>query len=220
MNIICGLGLLPWLYHFFNIFQKNRNTFHKFIPLFIFINGFAYHILYPTNSKMYMIDTSSNIFFILYINFTTYNQPETFFCTMIAMIIYSLNNLFCQDWLHIVFVQWLLLFAYIKSYDYEYVANSKYIELSKKMDIYKILEFIYQVMDKYAEDVFQIEYDKTDDLFSRTDSRVKRIRNLYDFTDEARNDEDPNIIQDVTAETDSPSDKLTMGGDYHKLGHE
>ena len=212
MNIICGLGLLPWLYHFYNIFLKNQNTFHKFIPLFIFANGFAYHIFYPTSSKMYMIDAASNNFFILYINLTTYNQPETFFCTMIAMITYSLNNLFHQDWLHVLLVQWLLLFAYIKSYNYEYVVNKKYIELSKKVDVYEVLEFIYKLM----EEILRIEYDKIDDLFSS----IKRVRNIDNFTDEARNDEDPNIIQDVTAETDSPSNELAMGGDNHELGHE
>lgn len=220
MNIICGLGLLPWLYHFYNICLKNRNTFHKFIPLFIFVNGFAYHIFYPTDRKMYLIDTVSNNIFILYINATTYNQPETFFCTMIAMITYSLNNLFRQNWLHVLFVQWLLLFAYIKSYDYEYIENRKYIELSKKVDVYKALELIYQVLDKYAENVFNIEYDEIDELFSSIDSSAKRVRNSDDFTDEARNEENPNIIQHKTAETNSPSDKLTMGGYDHKLGHE
>jgi hypothetical protein len=214
MNIICGLGLLPWLYHFYNIVLKNRNTFHKFIPLFIFVNGFTYHIFYPTNSTMYMIDTTSNIFFILYINLTTYNQPETFFCTMIAMATYSFNNLFNQDWLHVVFVQWLLLFAYIKSYNYEYEANMKYIELSKKVDVYKVLEFVYQLLDKYAENVLRIEYD---DLFI---SINKRVRNSDDFTDEARNDENPNIIQEVTAETESPSNELAMRSNDHKLRHE
>lgn len=228
MNIICGLGLLPWLYHFYNIFSMNQNTFHKFIPLFIFANGILYHIFYPTNSKMYMIDTTSNNLFILYINLTTYNQPETFFCTMIAMITYSLNHLFHQDWLHVLFVQWLLLFAYIKSYDYEYVVNRKYIELSKKIDVCKVLEFtyqrlqfIYQVLDKYAEKVLRIEYDeKIDDLFISIDSSAERVRNIDDFTDEARNNEDPNIIQDVTAETDSPANELAMRGNDHELGHE
>lgn len=220
MNIICGLGLLPWLYHFYNIFLMNQNTFHKFIPLFIFANGIFYHILYPTNDKMYMIDTASNIFFFLYINLTTYNQPETFFRTMIARITYSFNNLFNQDWLHVVLVQWLLLFAYIKSYNYEYVANRKYIELSKKVDVFKVLEFIYQVLDKYANDVLNIEYDEVDDLFTSIDSSAEGVRNIDDFTDEARNDENPNITQHVTTETDSPTDKLAKGGDDHKLGHE
>ena len=220
MNIICGLGLLPWLYHFYNIFLKNQNTFHKFIPLFIFINGFSYHIFYPTNSKVYIIDTLSNNFFILYINLTTYNQPETFFCTMIAMIVYSLNHLFKQDWLHVLFVQWLLLFAYIKSYNYEYVINRKYIELSKKVDVYKVLEFIYQALDKYAEEMLRIKYDDIDDLFSSIDSGAEGVRKIDEFTNETRNDEDPNIIQDVTAETNSPPNELTMGGNDHKLGHE
>lgn len=220
MNIICGLGLLPWLYHFYNIFLNNPNTFHKFIPLFIFINGFAYHIFYPTNGKMYMIDTTSNKFFILYINLTTYNQPETFFCTMIALIAYSMNHLFHQDWLHVLFVQWLLLFAYMKSYNYEYVANRKYIELSKKVDEYQVLQLIYQLLDKYSEKVLRIEYEEIDDLFSSIDSSAEGVRNIDDFTDEARNEKDPNIIQDVTAETNSPSDKLAMRGDNHELGHE
>ena len=214
MNIICGLGLLPWLYCFYNIFLKNQNTFHKFIPLFIFVNGFTYHIFYPTNSKMYMIDTTSNNLFIIYINLTTYNQPETFFYTMIAMITYSLNNIFNHDWLHVVLVQWLLLFVYIKSYNYEYVSNMKNIELSKKVDAYQVLQFIYQLLDKYAEKVLRIEYD---DLFISID---KRVRNSDDFTDEARNDENPNIIQEVTAETESPSNELAMRSNDHKLGHE
>ena len=217
MNIICGLGLLPWLYHFYNIFLKNQNTFHKFIPLFIFINGISYHIFYPTNSKIYIIDTASNIFFILYTNLTTYNQPETFFCTMIAMIAYSFNNLFKQDWLHVLFVQWLLLFAYIKSYNYEYVANKKYIELSKKVDVYQVLQFTYQVLDKYAENVLRIEYDEIDELFS---SSTERVRKINEFTNKTRNNEDPNIIQDVTAETDSPANELAMRGNDHELGHE
>ena len=221
MNIICGLGLLPWLYHFYNIFLMNQNTFHKFIPLFIFVNGVAYHIFYPRNTKMYMINIGSNIFFILYINVTTYNQPETFFCTMIAMITYSLNNLFKQDWIHVLFIQSLLLLAYIKSYNYEYVAKRKYIEISNKVDVYQVLEFIYKMLDKYAEEIFRIEYDKIDDLFSSIDSSAaKRVRKIDDFTDETRNDKDPNIIQDVTAETNSPTNKLAMGGNDHKLGHE
>lgn len=217
MNIICGLGLLPWLYHFYNIFLKNQNTFHKFIPLFIFANGFAYHIFYPTSSKIYMIDTVSNNFFILYINLTTYNQPETFFCTMIAMITYSFNHLFHQNWLHVLLVQWLLLFAYIKSYNYEYVVNKKYIELSKKIDIYKMLENVYQVSNKYAEEIIRIEYDKIDDLFS---SVKEGVRELDEFTNETRKDEDPNIIQDVTAETDSQANELAMRGNDHELGEE
>lgn len=208
MNIICGLGLLPWLYHFYNIFLQNRNTFHKFIPLFIFINGITYHIFYPTNTQMYMIDTISNNFFILYINLTTYNQPETFFCTMIT---YSFNHLFKQYWLHVLFVQWLLLFSYIKSYNYEYTSNRKYIELSKKVDVYQVL---YQLLDKYAEHVLKIEYDEIDDLFSSTEG----VRKIDEFANETRNDEDPNIIQDMTAETDSPTNELTMGGNNHKLG--
>ena len=218
MNIICGLGLLPWLYHFYNIFLMNQNTFHKFIPLFIFINGFTYHIFYPTNSKMYIIDTLSNNFFILYINLTTYNQPETFFCTMIAMITYSFN---------VLFVQWLLLFVYIRSYDYKYVINRKYIELIKKVDVYQVLELIYRVLNKYAEEMlrieigYEIEYDKIDDLFSSIDSSgAEGVRKIDEFTNETRNDEDPNIIQDVTAETNSPPNELTMGGNDHKLGHE
>src|SRR6056300_559017 len=107
MNIICGLGLLPWLYHFYNIFLKNHNTFHKFIPLFI----------------------------------------------------------------------------YIKSYNYEYAANKKYIELSKKVDVYVVLEFVYKLL----EEILRIEYEKIDDLFSSIDSSAERVRKIDDFTDEARN---------------------------------
>jgi hypothetical protein len=59
---------------------------------------------------------------------------------------------------------------------------------------YQVLEFIYQVLDKYAEDVLNIEYDKIDD-----------------FTDEARNYETPNITQNVSDEIDSTTDKLAMG---------
>jgi hypothetical protein len=132
---------------------------------------------------------------------------------MIAIIVYSLNHLFHQNWLHVLLVQWLLLFAYIKSYNYEYAANKKYIELSKKVDVYEVLGFIY----KYAEEIIRIEYDKIDDLFS---SVKEGVRELDEFTNETRKDEDPNIIQDVTAETDSPANELAMGRDNHELGQE
>ena len=51
------------------------------------------------------------------------------------------------------------------------------------------------MLDKYAENVFNIEYDEIDELFSSIDSSAKRVRNSDDFTYEARNEENPNIIQ-------------------------
>jgi len=215
MNIICALGLLPWMYHFCNIFLNNPTTFHKFIPLFIFANGISYHIFYPNSEIMFLIDTLSNNFFIGYINLTTYNQPETFFCTMISIITYNFNKIFNMDILHIIFIQWLLLFAYIKSYDYEYATNTRYIEWSKKMDLYKGLEFIYDVLDRYAEKVLKIDYDEIDVLL-----RVEGVRHFNNLADKPRDNEEPNIVQDVTAETDCPSDNLAVGGDDHKLGHD
>ena len=215
MNIICGLGLLPWMYHFFNIFLNNPNTFHKFIPLFVFANGISYHIFYPNSEMMLFIDTISNIFFMGYINLNTYNQPETFFCTMISIITYNFNKLINMNILHIILIQWLLLFAYIKSFDYEYATKSKYIELSKKIDVYKGLEFIINVLDKYAEKMLRINYDDIDNLLS-----VEGVRHTDDLTDKPRDNEEPNIIQDVTAETDCPTDNLAVGGDDHKLGHD
>ena len=79
-----------------------------------------------------------------------------------------------------------------------------------------MLEFTYQVLDKYAEKVLNIEYD---DLFSISNSSAKRVRNLDYITDETRNNKDPYIIQDETAETESPANELTMRGNDHELGH-
>lgn len=55
MNIICALGVLPWMYNFCNIFLDNPTTFHKCIPLVIFVNGVSYHIFYPENEDNELI---------------------------------------------------------------------------------------------------------------------------------------------------------------------
>ena len=217
MNIICALGLLPWMYHFCNIFLNNPTTFHKFIPLLIFVNVVSYHIFYSENQSMFLLDTLSNIFFIGYINVNTYNQPETFLCTMLSMTAYCFNKLLNKDVLHVALIQWLLLFAYIKSYKYEYAHHVRYIELSNNIDLNQIVEIVYNILDKYAEKVLRIEYEDIDLLLSIDD---KRIKNFDDFTNEPGNNEEPNIVQDVTTEIECPTNELAVRGDDQELRHE
>lgn len=44
------------------------------------------------------------------------------------MTTYCFNQLFNHDILHVCLIQWLLLFAYKKSYYYDYITDFKYIE--------------------------------------------------------------------------------------------
>lgn len=162
MNIICALGLLPWMYNFCNIFLDNPTTFHKFIPLLIFVNGVSYHIFYTENESVILVYILSNIFFIGYINITTYNQPETFLCTTLSTTAYCFNKILNNDVLHVALIQWLLLFAYIKSYKYKYAYHVKYIELCNKVDLNEIVEIVYNILDKYAEKELRIEYEDND----------------------------------------------------------
>lgn len=143
MNTICALGLFPWLFHFFNIWN-NAPSFHKYIPLAIFTNGILYHVFYPENESIFLLDTISNNIFITYINFTTYNQPDTFFYTMVAIIAYCFNKAIHLSVIHVVFIQWLLLVAYTKSYPYQYQYQYPY-------QYKKISTLLYDFFHKFSE---------------------------------------------------------------------
>jgi hypothetical protein len=131
--------------------MHNPNQIHKMIPLIIFVNGFAYHFFNSQSETMLLFDTVCNIFIIVYVNITTYNQPEITVYTMISMMAYCFNKLLNQDIVHVLFIQWLLLIAYIKSYNYDYDNNSVYVKISEIFDVNNLRDYICDVLDKNGE---------------------------------------------------------------------
>ena len=120
MRLLCGVGLFPWLFHYLNI-DNSPDECHKYIPVCIFCNGVMYHIFLPESHFMKAFDISANVYFILKINNETKNQPETCFITVFCGLVFFLNHFYLgnSDLIHVVFIQWLFLYLYIKSEMYD-----------------------------------------------------------------------------------------------------
>ena len=191
-----GLELLLWLF----IFYKKSKTIDRFMPLIIFSNSLSYNI-YPNNAFLHIIDKLSNGGFIFYLNTTKKNQPDIFFYTM---IIYLLSCIMNTKLSRLILI--LQSCDYL-NYEYDLICN-----------IYKMNLFIYDVLDKHAEVVFKIEYNEIDNLFSNISS-TERVGEVDDFSQHQGNNKEPNIIQDVTTEFNTPPNDLTVRGDDHELGH-
>ena len=120
MNLICGIGVIPWflvyIYQLFISIIHINNIFFIFIPLLIFMNGILYHIIFHNKLLLYY-DLLSNIIFIIYINYITkYNL--TLYLTIISMLSYISNYyLWNSDYIHVVLVNWVLLYAYLFNID-------------------------------------------------------------------------------------------------------
>jgi hypothetical protein len=145
MSIICGIGLIPFLLYFYCISSINSNSFHLMIPLYVGINGILYHILLKRSFEAFLVDIISNIIFIFFINLTTKNQPETSITTILIIAIFIINKVYknneyskIQEFIHVIFVQWGLLYLYIKSKDYKNKITESYQKKLKKIQIYKL----------------------------------------------------------------------------------
>ena len=146
MSLICGIGVIPFIIQFICIYNINNLSFHLIIPLCVGINGLLYHIFLKRDYIAFLIDTISNLIFTIYINLTTENQPETIVTTILIILIYCLNKKFksnnfilFQEIIHVLVVQWGLLFLYIKSKDYDNKITNNYKDVLKNINIYELL---------------------------------------------------------------------------------
>lgn len=222
-RLLCAFGLLPWLFHFCCIYENNPHTFHKFIPLGIFVNGILYHIMFPENQFVLGVDLLCNNIFITYINTITENQPETFACTGLSIFAFCINYLLKIDMIHVVLVQWLLLFAYIKSHHYHNNFTDRYEKICQQIDVNLFLcninTFFLKEFYNISMDDDEIDFDyRINKLLSRIQS--KDVGNIDDLLESPSNEQEPNIIQDITAETEGPTNNLTVRRNHHKLRHD
>lgn len=146
MSIICGLGVIPYLFHFLCIFNNNPISFHLMMSFYIFINGIFYHVFFNHYIISFYIDVISNMVFIYYNNVITHNQPETLLVTLLILSIYTLNKLInlqnnnIQDFIHVFVVQWGFLYLLIKSRKYN---NYSYPTILDQYNVYDTLKNIF-----------------------------------------------------------------------------
>lgn len=69
MHIVEFLGCTPFLIYFLR--SKKVLSFHKLIPLIIYINGFQYHVLFSESRFARTVDVYSNVIIIWYVNYYT-----------------------------------------------------------------------------------------------------------------------------------------------------
>jgi len=117
MNIICGLGLIPFLIVFIKQMKqmKQITCLYKYIPLFVFMNGICYHIIYNDTLFFKIFDILCNIIFIIYINISTENQPYTSVITYFVFLMYYINTYIYSDLIHVLLIQMPLLHLYINA---------------------------------------------------------------------------------------------------------
>jgi hypothetical protein len=81
--LICGsmrLCVYPFLLCFI-FYRKDTNTFHKWIPIIIFTNGFLYHILFNNYILIRLLDVYTNlghVFTLITIQTTIYSSNNTY----------------------------------------------------------------------------------------------------------------------------------------------
>lgn len=116
MNYICICGIIPFLFTFiYNLIFYNI-SFVVFIPLFIFINGFLFHGIYPKSLIIMYNDIICNIVFSLYMNYYTLNQPYCIINTIFMFLIFCFNQKYLNksNIIHFLCIQ---LFALQLYYD-------------------------------------------------------------------------------------------------------
>lgn len=114
MHIVEFLGCTPFLIYFLR--SKKVLSFHKLIPLIIYINGFQYHILFSESRFARTVDVYSNVIMIWYVNYYTTEQPRAAIGSATAFYAYFLNQTLNSALVHVIFVQWFLLHLYAVSH--------------------------------------------------------------------------------------------------------
>ena len=117
MNYICICGLLPYLCTFiYNLFFYNI-SFVLFFPLFVFINGIILHGFYANSFKFICYDTICNIFFSLYTNYYTLNQPYCIINSLFIYCMFIINVIYFNrsSIIHVLCIQLVSLQLYLDS---------------------------------------------------------------------------------------------------------
>ena len=115
MNVICGVGTVPWLLLFFHMFHSSiitDNLFFNAIPLLIFVNGVGYHIIFQ-NAFMRYYDMVFNMIFIFYINLITKEKIITLFLSILSLLVFYCNMGWNSDIIHVLFVNMILMYPYM-----------------------------------------------------------------------------------------------------------
>jgi hypothetical protein len=114
MHIVEFLGCTPFLIYFLR--SKKVLSFHKLIPLIIYINGFQYHFLFSESRFARSVDVYSNVIMVWYVNYYTTEQPRALIGSATAFYAYVLNQCLNSTLVHVIFVQWFLLHLYAISH--------------------------------------------------------------------------------------------------------
>ncbi len=114
MHLVEFLGCTTFLIYFMR--SKKALSFHKLIPLIVYINGFQYHILFSNSKFARSVDVYSNVIMIWYVNYYTTEQPRAFIGSLTAFYAYLLNQQLKSAMVHVIFVQWFLLHLYAISH--------------------------------------------------------------------------------------------------------
>ena len=113
MNIIEAVGCFPFLFYF--LYSSERTSMHKYIPLIIYLNGMQYHVFFDEYAFARAIDLYTNIVMAAYVNYYTHQQPRAAIGSLSAMSVYLVNQHMKSAIVHVVFVQWFLLYLYSTS---------------------------------------------------------------------------------------------------------
>ena len=119
MNHACIFSLVPFFLTFiYNFSFLNSITFIHYIPLIIFINGLLFHGFFTNNIYVKLYDIISNLFFYMYMNFYTSNQPYCIINTLFIFVIFYINTYYLQNsnFIHIFCIQLYSLQLYFDSY--------------------------------------------------------------------------------------------------------
>jgi hypothetical protein len=114
MHIVEFLGYTPFLIYF--VRSKKVLSFHKLIPLIIYINGFQHHFLFSESKFARSVDVYSNVIMVSYMNYYTTDQPRALIGTATAFCAFILNQQLNSVMVHVIFVQWFLLHLYAVSH--------------------------------------------------------------------------------------------------------
>lgn len=115
MNIIEAVGCFPFLFYFLYSWERHRTSVHKYIPLIIYLNGIQYHVFFNEYAFSRAIDLYTNIIMAAYVNYYTYQQPRAAIGSLFSMSTYLVNQHIKSSIVHVVFIQWFLLYMYSTS---------------------------------------------------------------------------------------------------------
>lgn len=113
MNIISLCGLVPYV-----VLSFYYNSHGMFI---IAVNGLLFHS-FPNNKPLYFVDFTTNAFFFIYsgLKFFFVFKYASFVLFVFLMNIHFFKNYkILSEIIHVVFVQWVGLYAITHSYEHD-----------------------------------------------------------------------------------------------------